>query len=174
MKHWPIALLLALTGLPAIAGEAGYTLRDTELRPRPFLDTKPSATLAPKTPVEVLTRQGGWMEIRSTEGTQRGWVRMLNVRLGDPNRRPAGGNILSAIGIGSRARPQTTATVTTGVRGFSEEDLKNAKPDPEEVRRLEGFAAEPAALPQFVAEGKLKAAAVPYVDDEGKALEVKK
>jgi hypothetical protein len=64
--------------------------------------------------------------------------------------------------------------VTTGVRGFSAEDLENAKPAPEEVKRMEGYAADPAQLARFAGEGKLKTTAVPYVDDEGKVMETKK
>lgn len=174
MKQSMFALLLALCAASASAAESGYTLRDTELRDKPFLDAKPTTTLPQKTNVEILTRRGGWMEIQTIEGKRRGWVRLLNVRLGDPDRRPVGGNILSAIGFGTRARAQTTATVTTGVRGFSEEDLQNAKPDPAEVQRMEGFAVDAAVLTGFAQTGKLNPTAVPYVDDKGHDLEVKK
>lgn len=174
MKAWLITLMLATAAANAIAAESGYTLRDTELRDQPFLDARVKATLPQKTVVEVMSRQGGWMEIRTTDGEQRGWARMLNVRLGDPNRRPASGNILSALGIGNRTRPQTTATVTTGVRGFSEEDLAKAAPNPAEVEKMKGFAASSADASQLAAQANLQARKVGYFDADGKPLEGKK
>lgn len=174
MKAGLLAVVLVLIAATAIAAETGYTLRDTELRDKPFLDAKVTATLPQKSNVEILTRQGGWMEIRGTDGKQRGWARMLNVRLGNPNRRPTGGNILSAIGIGNRARPQTTATVTTGVRGFSEEDLAKAAPNPAEAEKMKGFAASAADARQLAAQARLEPRTVSYFDADGKPLKEKK
>ena len=174
MKAGLLAVVLVLIAVTAIAAETGYTLRDTEIRDKPFLDAKVTATLPQKTNVEILTRQGGWMEIRGTDGKQRGWARMLNVRLGDPNRRPTGGNILSAIGIGNRTRPQTTATVTTGVRGFSEEDLAKAAPNPAEAEKMKGFAASAADARLLAAQARLEPRTVSYFDADGKPLKEKK
>jgi hypothetical protein len=167
-----LAAVLALAA-PALAIESGYTLRPTELKAKPFVDAETVATLAEKTRVEIVTRQGAWMQIRTRDTRNQGWVRMLSVRLGDPNQKPGGG-ILSAIGIGGRSRPQTTATVTTGVRGFSEEDLKEAKPNPGEVARMESFAANAAHIQPFVQDGQLAARDVPYFDEKGRPVERKK
>lgn len=168
-----LVILLAVAG-QALAVESGYTLRPTELKSEPFVDAKALATLPEKTRVEILTRQGAWMQVRTRDGKTQGWVRMLSVRLGDPNQRPGGGGILSAIGIGNRPRPQTTATVTTGVRGFSEEDLKEAKPSPGEADRMESFAANAAHIGPFVQSGQLASREVPYFDDKGRPLEAGK
>jgi hypothetical protein len=54
------------------------------------------------------------------------------------------------------------------VRGFSEEDLKAAKPDPAELKKVDGFAVNAADAASFAAEGKLTAQNVPYVDESGK------
>jgi hypothetical protein len=167
------ALLLAAAG-QALAVESGYTLRPTELKSEPFVDAKTLATLPEKTQVEILSRQGAWMQVRTRDGKDQGWVRMLSVRLGDPNQKPGSGSILSAIGVGNRPRPQTTATVTTGVRGFSEEDLKEAKPSPAEVDRMESFAANAAHIGPFVQSGQLASREVPYFDDKGRPVETKK
>jgi hypothetical protein len=169
-----LAAALAFTA-PAFAIESGYTLRPTELKAKPFVDAAAITTLGERTRVEIVTRQGAWMQVRTAQNRSvQGWVRMLSVRLGDPNQKPRGGSILSAISIGGTTRPQTTATVTTGVRGFSEEDLQQAKPNPAEVDRMESYSADAAQAGAFAQSGKLAARPVAYVDEKGKPLERKK
>jgi hypothetical protein len=167
------ALLLA--GMPlAWAAETGYTLRATEVKEKPFLDAATLSTLPEKTTVEILARQGGWMQVK-TKDVKSGWVRMLSVRLGSPDQKPqTGGNLLSAIGIGSRPRPSTSATVTTGVRGFSEEDLAKATPNPAEVQKMQGYAVTPEAADAFAKAGKLAAQQVAFFDANGKPIKEKK
>ena len=166
------ALILFLPA--AYAAESGYTLRPTELKDQPFLDAATVVTLPEKTKVEIVTRQGAWMQIRTSD-KQQGWVRMLSVRLGSPDQKPrSGGNLLSAIGIASRPRPTTTATVTTGVRGFSEEDLANAAPNAAELAKMKGFAATAVDAQQLAAQGKLQSRQIAYFDADGKPLKEKK
>ncbi|MGQ0577602.1 MAG: SH3 domain-containing protein [Betaproteobacteria bacterium] len=172
-RAWLVAALFLF--FPAVyAAESGYTLKPTELKDQPFLDAVTVVTLAEKTQVEIVTRQGAWMQVMTRE-KQQGWVRMLSVRLGNPNQKPqSSGNLLAAIGIGSRPRPTTTATVTTGVRGFSEEDLAKAAPNPAEVEKMKGFAATAADAQQLAAQGKLEAVRIAYFGADGKPLKVKK
>jgi hypothetical protein len=100
---------------------------------------------------------------------------MLSVRLGSPDQKQqSGGSLLSSLGIGSRPRPSTNSTVTTGVRGFSEEDLANAKPNAAEVEKMKGFAATPEEAAKLAASGKLAATKVAYFDENGKPLKEKK
>jgi len=60
------------------------------------------------------------------------------------------------------------ATVTTGVRGLSEEQLKNAQPDPEALQELERYAANRRDAQRFAAEGKLQAQRVDYLSGDKK------
>ncbi len=167
--------ILAMLIATAYAAEIGYTLRATEVKDNPFLDANTVATLAEKTTVEIVTRQGAWMKVKTTDAKQQGWIRMLSVRLGSPDQKPqSGGSLLSALGIGSRPRPSTNSTVTTGVRGFSEEDLANAKPNAAEVEKLKSFAATPEEAAKLAASGKLAATQVAYFDENGKPLKEKK
>ena len=170
-----LVAILAMLISTAYAAETGYTLKPTEVKDNPFLDANTVATLAEKTTVEIVTRQGAWMKVRTTDAKQQGWIRMLSVRLGNPEQKPqSGGSLLSALGIGSRPRPSTNATVTTGVRGFSEEDLANAKPNAVEVEKLKSFAATPEEAIKLAASGKLAATQVAYFDENGKPLKEKK
>lgn len=156
----------------AFAQEAGYTLRATEVKARPFLDAENVGQLPEKAQVSILTRQGGWSQVRA--GDTQGWVRLLSLRFGniDPKKNQTA---LAATTIGfGRPRPGAGPTVTTGVRGFSEEDLKAAKPNPDEVKKMEGFALPAAAAAQYAAAGKLVAQTVPYVEADGTLAKVKK
>lgn len=174
MKHWAWLAILFLPLFPSVhAAESGYTFRATEVRARPFLDAEVVVTLPERTPVEILTRQGAWMQIK-TGNAHQGWVRMLSVRLGNPDQKPRGGNLLSSIGIGSRPRPATTATVTTGVRGFSEEDLAKAEPNPAEAGKMKGYAANAGDAKAFAESGNLAPRAIAYFDEDGKPLKEKK
>jgi len=165
------ALLIA----SAYAAETGYTLKATELKDKPFLDAATVAMLPEKTVVEIVIRQGGWMQIKTADAKQQGWVRMLSVKLGSPDQKPqSGGNLLSALGIGSKPRPSGTSTVTTGVRGFSEEDLAEAKPNAAEVEKMKSFAATSAQAVKLAESGKLEARQVAYFDERGKPIKVKK
>ncbi|MFL6581843.1 MAG: hypothetical protein ACJ8G2_13960 [Burkholderiales bacterium] len=165
-------LAAVLTGLIAsvYAAETGYTLKATEVRDKPFLDALTLATLPEKTRVEIITRQGAWLQIKTANVSQ-GWIRMLSVRLGNPDQQPqSSGNLLTALGIGSRPRPATTSTVTTGVRGFSEEDLANAKPNAEELQKLKSYAATREEAGKRAESGQLSPRALAYFDEHGKPL----
>ena len=167
--------IMALAIPAAYAAETGYTLKATEIKDNPFLDANTIATLPEKTVVEIVTRQGAWMKVKTAESKQQGWIRMLSVRLGSPDQKPqSGGSLLSALGVGSRPRPATNSTVTTGVRGFSEEDLANAKPNAAEVEKMKGFAATTEEASKLAEAGKLATRQVAYFDESGKPLKEKK
>jgi len=68
-------------------------------------------------------------------------------------------SIGSALGF-TRARSQQANLATTGVRGLSEEDLKNASPDPEALRRLQSWRADRASAERFAREAKLARIAI--------------
>ena len=170
-----LGAVMALLIAAAYAAETGYTLKATEIKDNPFLDANTVATLPEKTVVEIVTRQGGWMKVKTADAKQQGWIRMLSVRLGSPDQKPQGsGNLLSALAIGSRPRPATTSTVTTGVRGFSEEDLANAKPNAAEVEKMKSYAVAPEEAAKRAEDGKLAARTLAYFDASGKALKEKK
>lgn len=140
-----IAVLL-LVAAPALAQETGYAVRDTEVKKEPFSDAQAVGTLAEKAQVKVLARQGGWMQVES--GALSGWVRMLSIRMTSGQSSFASGlkSLFSVARTGSSGQ-----TVTTGVRGLDKEDIKNAKPNPEEVKKLAGFAASRGDAEKFAA-----------------------
>ncbi len=160
-----LAAIAALTFTQGVAAqEKGFTLRTVDVREKPFLDAKAVGQIPDRTAVTVLGRQGGWMQVQTAE--RKGWVRLLSVRLGNPE--PARNETTAATFFGSlRGRNTASATVTTGVRGFSEEDLKAAQPNPEEVKKMDAYAQSPDPY-RFAESGKLTGQNVPYVDANGR------
>jgi hypothetical protein len=140
-------VVLVLVATPVFAQETGFAVRETEVKKEPFSDAQTLGTLAEKAQVKVLARQGGWMQVES--GAQSGWVRMLSIRMDSGQ-----SNIFSGLkSLFSVARTGSSGTtVTTGVRGLDKEQIQNAKPNPEEVKKLAAFAATKADAERMAAE----------------------
>lgn len=73
------------------------------------------------------------------------------------------------LGFG-RPKSQDAKIATIGIRGLSQEDLQNATPNPEAVRRLQSYRADRASAERLAQEAKLAAASIRYVDEGGNAL----
>jgi len=166
MKRW----ILMLAGLLAAAAhaETALTSRATELQALPQSDAATLATLAENSRVEVLARKGAWSQVK-TAGGQTGWVRMLSLKAeGGPQ--PASANPAGALGsLLGAGRTSNTATVTTGVRGLSEEDLQNAQANPAEVDRMQKYAVDKNAAQAFAQRSKLNAAKIDYLPEPAPA-----
>jgi hypothetical protein len=153
MKSRVICLcLLALMPAAAVAAELALTVRATELKKEPYADAQTVATLPDQARVEILRRQGGWTQIKA-QGAAQGWVRMLSLRLGDGTARKGDSGIGSLLSVARSGSSGTT--VATGVRGLSEEDLKNARPNPEELQKMEKLAATPQDVRKFSGSANL-------------------
>ena len=158
MRKILVALMLAALPFVAAAQERAFTNRATDLKERAATESKTIAALPQETPVKVLARGGGWTQVEATG--QQGWVRVFHLRfpaVAEASTSGSAGTTLagigSALGLG---RPAPRAPLaSTGVRGLSPEDLKNADPNPEALRRLESWRADRAAAEGFAREGKL-------------------
>ena len=153
-------LLLLLLALPLLAAAEPATLiRATELKQEPATDAATVAKLPENAAVEALERKGGWTRIKA--GAAEGWVRMLALRFGGPGEAKKGDSGVTQ--LFNVARTGTSgAQVTTGARGLDAEQLANAQPNPAELAKFAGFAADPDAAASFAAKGKLSATAVEY------------
>ena len=162
-------VLLLMSGV-AMA-ETGYTLQQTDLKAKPFLDADTLARLPEKTAVEIILRQGPWMQVK-TGNKQLGYVRMLQLRLGStPTAKDSNGWVsVLGPGTGSPRPSNTTVTMTGGVRGFSEEELQASKPNKAEYDKMKTFAATPDQASTHAVQAKLTARAVPYYSEDGKPL----
>jgi hypothetical protein len=160
---------LCLWAASAAAAETGYVIRTTDLKARPYLDAQTTTKLPEKTPVEILVRQRPWMQVKAQGKT--GYVRMLQVRMNlteSAQARAAAGpaRTVTAASRSAGSRP----TVTTGVRGFDEQGLKDAQPDPAAFERLASFAANRDQAQQFAQKTPLSARSIPYYGEDGKPV----
>ncbi|MDF2446457.1 MAG: hypothetical protein K0S46_1693 [Moraxellaceae bacterium] len=160
-RHLLLPLLLA-SGFAA--AEPGTVLKATELRAKPFGDAEVLDELDAKSTVDIVTRQGAWAQVKA--GGKSGWVRLLNLRTGSGQRGDAGaGALASVFKTGSSGN-----TVTTGVKGLSEEKLKAAEPDPAEAKRLSQYRETEATARGYAKQAKLATQQVGYFDANGEEI----
>ena len=139
--------------------EPATVIRATELKKEPATDAATVAALAENAAVEALERKGGWTRVKA--GSAEGWVKMLALRYGGPGAAKPGDSGVSQ--LFNVARTGTSGTqVTTGVRGLDAEQIANARPNPAELRKMEGFASTKDDSTSFAHGGKLEPQRVEY------------
>ena len=141
------------------AAESGTALKGDDLKAEPFRDAKTVAALAAGDKVDILKKDGGWLQVNSAKG--KGWVRMLSIRKGDA--RKGGGDASGLLALSSGRAGTGKVVATTGIRGLSEEELKAAKFNEEELKRAEFYASSKSEAARFAAQGKLAARPFDYL-----------
>ena len=140
--------------------EPASLVRASELKAQPATDAATVATLAADAALDAGERSRGWVRVRAASGAE-GWVKMLALRYGGPGAAKRGDTGLAqAINV---ARTGASGTqVTTGVRGLDAEDISTARPNPAELKKLEGYAESKDSSTRFAENGKLRAQRVEY------------
>ena len=161
LRALAFALLVGLSGW-ALAQEQAFTNRATDLKDK--ADGATLRSLPENTEVKVLQRAGGWTRVDA--GGQQGFVRVFHLRF-PATAEAASGSGSSLSGLGSalgfgRQRSQSTTIATTGIRGLSQEDLKNASPDAAALQRMQSYRSDAPGAERFAREGKLSATQVDY------------
>lgn len=150
----------------------GTVTRDTELKAEPFLDAATLAALPARSPVTILERRGGWLRVAS--GRTQGWVRLLHVSSQPPS---SGGPTARELEAAARVATGRAGTgnivVTTGIRGLSEEQLRQAQPSPEQVESLERLAVDAAQASAYAAAHRLERRAIPYLPNPDERRDAK-
>ena len=164
MRCYRLLAILALAAAPwlARADEQGFTNRATELKERAAAEAPTLASLAENTPVKVLARGGAWTKVEA--GGKAGWVRVFHLRFPavvESSSSSGSGlaSLGSALGFGGSGN-EKARLATTGIRGLSTEDVKNANPDPEALARMQSFRADKPSAERFAREAKLSEAHV--------------
>jgi hypothetical protein len=151
------ALFALLLSWAAQAQEQGFTNRATDLKEKAAADSATVAQLPENTPVKVLARGGGWTQVDA--GGKTGWVRVFHLRFPSTVESGSGsslGGIGAALGFGGAANRKANVA-TTGIRGLSPEDLKNASPNPAELEKLHSYRVDKPTAERFAREAKLAA-----------------
>lgn len=173
MRGMPKRLLalLLLAALPwlARADEQAFTNRATELKERGAADAATVAKLPENAPVKVLARGGGWTKVEA--GGKSGWVRVFHLRFaGSVEASNSSGGGLASLGsaLGFGQKNEQARLVTTGIRGLSSEDVKNANPDAAQLARMQSYRADRAAAERFAKEARLVAVRIEVPQDRAK------
>lgn len=140
--------------------EPATLTRASELKAQPASDAATVSQLAADAAVDAGERSGGWVRVKTRAGAE-GWVKMLALRYGGPGVAKRGDSGLAqAVNV---ARTGASGTqVTTGVRGLDEADINTARPNPAELKKLEGYAESKDGSSRFAESGGLKARRVEY------------
>ncbi|NWG86050.1 MAG: SH3 domain-containing protein [Hydrogenophilaceae bacterium] len=152
--------LLLLVALPAWAAP-GVMLRDDTLRNAPSATAAAVGSVTKGQAVEVLGRQSGWSRVQAQGKT--GWVRLLSVRGGAVAQTDVGGELAGVLALGGTRRDPGKVVAVAGVRGLSEEELKQARYDARQLERLEGYAVTLPEANRFAAEAGLARREVAYL-----------
>lgn len=162
MKIYKFLLLLVALLLPgvSIASEIGSALKADIIRAEPYSDAKKTGDFARGDKLEIISKKGAWLKVKTTKDS--GWVRLLSVKRGASK----GGNAASDILKLASGRAGTGQVVaTTGVRGLNEEELKAAKYNATEVKKLESYTQTSMQGQQFAQSGGLKAVIFSYLPE---------
>jgi hypothetical protein len=158
-----LAALSLMASAAASAQEQAFTNRATDLKQSADASAATVASLPENTPVKVLARAGGWTRVEASGHA--GFVRVFHLRFPatvEAAPSSGGSNPLTSIGgflTGQKADSQAKLA-STGVRGLSKEDLKNASPDLEALGRMQSYRADKADAQRFARDGKLAEAKV--------------
>ena len=151
-----LAALLSL-GASAWAQDQAFTNRATDLKDRGAREAKTVASLPADTSVKVISRAGAWTQVEANG--QKGWVSAFNLRFPvtvQKDTSSAGGSVLAGItSVFGGGRPEKATIATTGIRGLSPEDLKNASPDGAALAKAQSYRASKDAAERFARDGKL-------------------
>lgn len=152
-------LLVAALFLPGIcpAVETGSALKNDILRKEPYSDARKTGDIKRGEKLWIIGKKGAWLNVKTAKTG--GWVRLLAVKRG-----ASGGNEIKGVLAVASGRAGTGKVVaTTGVRGLQEEELKNAKYNEAEVRKLEGYTQTAKQGRQFAQSGGLKPVRLDYL-----------
>ncbi|MFM9834851.1 MAG: SH3 domain-containing protein [Methylophilaceae bacterium] len=152
-----ICLLLICVPLFAWASEAGTALKADSVRAEPFADAKTTGSINKGDSVDILSKKGAWLQIKSKKSA--GWVRLLSVKRGGSS---SGNALGGAIDVASGRAGTGKVVSTTGIRGLSAEELKGAKFNEEEMKKMESYAVSASEGDKFANAGGLSKSSMAY------------
>jgi hypothetical protein len=150
-------LLIGLAApILALAGESGTAIKADVLRAEPFADAKTAGNLNKNDAVDILGKKGAWLQVKSKSAS--GWVRILSVKRGGAS---GSGNSVADIASGRAGTGKVVST--TGIRGLSAEELKAAKFNEDEMKKMEKNAVSASDAQSFASAGGLSTTQMAYL-----------
>lgn len=161
----PAATATAAPVTSASSPAPGTTLKDTELKEKPFIDAKTLLTLKAQSSVSVLERSGGWLRVRA-QGKE-GWVRLLNIKGGGAVSGSAD-DLQQVASLATGRAGSGNVVSTSGVRGLSEEELRTSKPDYAQFDKLNGYGVDSNTAQDYARKHKLAKRELAYLPEPKK------
>ncbi len=158
MKSRWLLIPAMLAASMAWAGETGSALKNDSLKAEPFSDAKSVGTLTRGDKLDILEKKGAWLKVKSARS--QGWVRLLSVK-----RSGSGSEAGGVLALASGRSGTGQVVSTTGVRGLNEEELKAAKFNEEEIKKLDANAVGADDARKFAAAGGLKVQKLDYLPE---------
>jgi len=129
--------------------KTAQTVKQSDVKKQPNKNAKTVATLPKDAKVTVESRQRAWYQVSTGDGVK-GWIKMLKLRFANVSTQASSGSLWNSL-----TTQHSSTTASTGIRGFSEEDLRNASPNMNAVKSLARFKANSQQIKQFAKQGKL-------------------
>jgi len=153
-----LAFEMKLIEETASTSRLGQVIKKSALLKQPSYQSESAGSVAAKENINIQKRKSAWYLISTEEmakkGQMSGWINMLNVRFIATAKREGE---LGAASLFSSVTNDSLPTVSTGVRGFDENDLKNAKADLKQLILLNTYTVSTGAAARFAKQGKLLA-----------------
>jgi hypothetical protein len=158
-----LGALPALGAASAATAIDGTLARNESLRAEARDDATSIRSLDKGARVQVLFREGAWYRV--DHAGQQGWIRLYWVRTGGAKVQQAAAaaparSIGSSLAAIRARRNQGQVTASLGVRGLSEDELKGAQFDAEQVAKLDTLAVDAADAAKFAAAGPVQGRSV--------------
>lgn len=178
---YPIALLFLFCLSTQVSAESATVVTDATLYRTPDIRAVKLKQLTSGTAVDFIKQVGSWKQISLLQEKNTGWVRSYQVRTGDitvTRETTESGGFFGALaslsrkasGLFSSERKDYSyqRTATIGVRGLSEEQIKNAQPDFAQLEKLESFREQKKVIQQFAASGQLQSRKLKHMPKSGR------
>ena len=157
-----VAIIIALgANIHALAGDSATAIKMDSLRAEPFADAKTVGSLNKNESIEILSKKGAWLQVKSKKST--GWVRLLSVKRGGAS---SSGSSIADVTSGRTGTGKVVAT--TGIRGLSAEELKAAIFNEVEMKKMESHTLTPSDGQSFASAGGLNATKMSYLKETQK------
>ena len=164
-----IGLILSISAYADV-----WSVRDTQVRKNPSFSSKKILSVKKGEQLNKLKRKGGWVYVQS--GNAKGWLRSYELRnskvqFSVSTAKPSLSGTIEGLSrstaslFGNKASTTTQKSVvaTLGVRGLSEDELKNAKPNYSALDALAGYQANKQKAQALAAAVALKSTRIKYM-----------
>ena len=152
-----LLLIALISPILLLAGGSGVAIKLDSLRAEPFADAKTIGSINKNDSVEILTKKGAWLQVKSKKST--GWVRLLSIKRGGAS---SSGSAISDVASGRTGTGKVVST--TGIRGLSAEELKAAKFNEEEMKKMESYQTSSSEAKTYASAGGLSATKMSYLN----------